>query len=76
MSFVSDFARDRMRKAIYIAAGDRLDNCGGCVYSDRSERGYDYWCRAHSGPTTKGANCAMQEPKRVKKWVALRTEVT
>ena len=74
MSFTSDLARDRMRKAIYVAAGDRIDNCGGCVYSDKSRNGADYYCRAHSGPTTKGANCALQEPKAVKKWVPVRTE--
>lgn len=69
MSFVGDMARDRMRKALYIASDDRLDNCGGCVYSDRAKHGSAYYCRLHSGPTTKGANCALQEPKRVKKWV-------
>ena len=71
MSFTSDLALDRMRKAIYVAAGDRIDNCGGCVYSNKAPHGSDYYCRAHSGPTTKGAVCAMHEPKAVKKWVAV-----
>ena len=69
MSIPSDTAQIRLQGAIYVAASDRRDNCGGCCYSDRGRNGSDYWCRMHAAPVSKGSCCALQEQPKARKMV-------
>ena len=61
----SDISQLRLKSALYVAAGNRLDNCGGCTYTDLHQYG-NHWCRLHSAPTTKGSICAAWEPPKRK----------
>ena len=70
MPKTSDLGQARLQGAIYVHSDDRRDNCGGCVYTDKSDHGSHFWCRAHSAPVTRNSVCSLHEQPKIKKWVA------
>ena len=61
MTTTSEMGAIRMRAAIYVAGPDRVDRCERCVYVNGGSNHSDFWCRAHSVPTTKNSICAVWE---------------